>query len=327
MNKLRDDFLIEFESHNFPHARNVPRWGRLCTTWHDVLWAALTVGRPPMLRYILGHGNPSLYEAIFRLSLVWMALEQNDSVGYDLRRTDAFKSLDPTEKGAVNYFLGMAFCKLFATKFLGTPWLLHFDVFRDRLDARLRTGRSRPDLVGYDPSVKRWHAFECKGRSVKPTMAKLAKAKRQAANLAKLDGTAVDLHVATVSYFRRDTLHFYWCDPDPDQSEGPDRMDWELPAEAWRNYFEPVSALIRLAGKASPVADRELPMAQVENLDMRVGAHPEIRPLLLEGRWRQAHNASLDMAEVFRRGGYRPDGLIVEAGESWGERRRAGGDG
>ena len=103
-------------------------------------------------------------------------------------------------------------------------------------------------------------------------------------------------------------------------------MDWELPAEAWRNYFEPVSALIRLAGEASPMAEREPPMAQVENLDMRVGAHPEIRPLLLEGSWQQAHNASLVLAEVFRGEGYRPDGLIVEAGESWGERRRAGGD-
>lgn len=75
-----------------------------------------------------------MYEALFRWSLVRMALEQTGLRASRLRRTTAAKTLDPTEKGAVNYFLGMTFCKLFAAKLLHTPWLLHLDVFRPGLN-------------------------------------------------------------------------------------------------------------------------------------------------------------------------------------------------
>ena len=108
----------------------------------DLLWAARTVGRPNTA-YVLAHGDASYHEALFRLSLVRMALEQRPFSG-SLQRTDAFRSLDPTEKGAVSYFLGMVFCKLFASRFLHTMWLLHLDVFRDQLDSALLGGRSRP---------------------------------------------------------------------------------------------------------------------------------------------------------------------------------------
>jgi hypothetical protein len=42
--------------------------------------------------------------------------------------------------------LGMTLCKVFASRFLLTPWLLHLDVFRAALNA-VTLGRSRPDLV------------------------------------------------------------------------------------------------------------------------------------------------------------------------------------
>ena len=119
----------------------------------------LTVGRPNTA-YVFTHGDASYHEALFRLSLVRMALEQEPSSG-SLLRTTAFRSLDPTEKGAVSYFLGLAICKLFASTLLHTEWLLHIDVFRDQLDVTL-LGRSRPDLVGQGDNDA-WHAFECKG--------------------------------------------------------------------------------------------------------------------------------------------------------------------
>ena len=97
--------------------------GYLQTGWSDLLRAALTVGRPNTA-YVFAHGDPSYHEALFRLSLVRMALEERP-FGGALYRTDAFRSLDPTEKGAVSYFLGMTICKLFASRLLHTPWLLH----------------------------------------------------------------------------------------------------------------------------------------------------------------------------------------------------------
>lgn len=50
----------------------------------------------------------------FRWTLVRMALEQRGTRSPFLHQTESMKSLDRTEKGMVNYFLGMTFCKLFA---------------------------------------------------------------------------------------------------------------------------------------------------------------------------------------------------------------------
>ena len=86
-------------------------WHELETSWDEVIWSALTVGRPN-LHYVFQHGDASLFEGLFRVSLVRMAMEQYGDGAFRFRRTAAAKALDPTEKGSVNYFLGMTFCKL-----------------------------------------------------------------------------------------------------------------------------------------------------------------------------------------------------------------------
>ena len=148
---------IPYTGEDFP-INLLNREGDLRTGW-DELTAALTVGRPSTA-FVFRHGDSSLHEARFRIALVHMALEQAWCTG-ELRRTDAFMALDPTEKGAVSYFLGMTVCKLFASRLLNIPWLLHLDVFRDQL-RWVTLGRSRPDLVGQDHRG-RWHAFRVQG--------------------------------------------------------------------------------------------------------------------------------------------------------------------
>src|SRR5438105_5261988 len=157
---------IAYESEDFvagSGATNGP--SVLNTSWDDLLWAALTVGRPNR-QYVFRHGAASLYEALFRWSLIRMALEQRGIRASRLRRTAAARTLDPSEKGAVNYFLGLAVCKLFADRLLDAPWLLHFDVFRPLLNPAL-IGRSRPDLVGQTING-RWVVLECKGYASPP---------------------------------------------------------------------------------------------------------------------------------------------------------------
>lgn len=156
---------IDYQSQSFPVPYGFGS-STFKTSWDDPLWAAITIGRPSTY-HVFRYGPPSFHEAIFRLSLIRMAVEQdwNDR----LRRTGAFAALDPTEKGMVSYFLGMALCKLFASRLLRTPWLLHLDVFRPRLNVT-NLGRSRPDLIGQDNAGK-WHAFESKGRSSEPSSA------------------------------------------------------------------------------------------------------------------------------------------------------------
>ena len=306
-------FLIDYKSEDFPAQRGIRSFGQLRLTWDDILWAAVTVGRPK-LYYVFRHGEASLFEAIFRWSLIRMALEQR---GCNLYRTDAFKSLDPTEKGAVNYFLGMVFCKLFADQLLGAPWLLHLDVFRDHLNVSFQTGRSRPDLVGHETGTGEWHAFESKGRASVPGLDEKDKAKKQAQRIVSVHGKSSQLHIGAITYFKGDVLHFYWRDPHPDEPKHLNPIELKLPDEAWGAYYEPVSEFLREAGEPATVTDGTPAMAMVEQANVAVGAHPKILPLLLEQKWQMAHDVSRDLASDFHEKGYRPDGLIVKSSESW----------
>lgn len=295
---------IAYQSEDFPTPYSFGS-GLLNTSWNELLWAALTIGRPSTY-HVLRHGPASFHEAIFRLALIRMAVEQ-DHKGF-LRRTGAYAALDPTEKGMVSYFLGMTLCKLFAARLLRTPWLLHLDVFRNQLDPVI-LGRSRPDLVGEDVTGK-WHAFECKGRSSAPTSADKAKAKKQANRLLALGGTRTSLHIGTFSYFRRDVLEFYWRDPEPDEE---DAINLPEPNGEWGFYFEPS---LRLAGETDSVAFA----AEREMADVKIDIHPEIRVLLEKGEWSQAKRQAQRLRETLISEGYQPDGLRVTAGDSWAKR-------
>jgi hypothetical protein len=205
----------------------------------------------------------------------------------------------------VSYFLGMALCKLFAARLLRTPWLLHLDVFRARLNPTL-LGRSRPDLVGQD-SAGNWHSFESKGRSSGPSLADKAKAKVQAQRLTSVGRTNCTLHIGSFAFFRNGVLEFYWCDPSP-QSEEPFRLP--EPRGEWRYYFEPALSL-------TEEIESDLLTAELEMADVKVTIHPAIRKLLRSSNWFDARRTANDLRSTFSSEGYQPDGIKVEAGESW----------
>jgi hypothetical protein len=87
----------------------------------------------------------------------------------------------------VNYFIGIAICKLFAWEKLQVPWVLHLDVFRDQLNPIL-LGRSRPDLVGQIIGGGNWIVLEAKGRGTHPDNKAKQKAKVQAMRLQSING-------------------------------------------------------------------------------------------------------------------------------------------
>ncbi len=254
---------------------------------------------------------------MFRLSLVRMALEQSGPGATRLRRTSAFKGLDPTEKGAISYFLGMTFCKVFSSRLLQTPWLLHLDVFGSTV-ATSALGRSRPDLFGQQSRTRDWLAFETKGRVSKPSPADRAKAKHQATRLVSVDGSACALHVGTFTFFVNDVLNFHWIDP-PTEGSRPIKVP-EI-GEAWRYYYEPVRAL----WNAQHDTGRELQSGgvtvAVSELDLKLYIHEIVAPFLLYGAWEAAQSAAFDKEEVLRADGFQADGLRIECGESWRERR------
>ena len=292
---------IDYGGRDFPPIYSI-KSGTLSTTWNELLWAALTIGRPSTF-HVFRYGQASFHEAIFRLALIRMAVEQE----WDgcLRRTAAFASLDPTEKGMVSYFLGMTLCKLFAWQLLEAPWLLHLDVFRSKLKPVV-LGRSRPDLVGEDAKGN-WHAFESKGRSSVPSSTDRQNAKSQAQRLVSVNARRCTLHIGSFAFFHSDVLEFYWRDPEPDAR---DPITLPRPEPEWRYYYEPALSLASEVASAPMVAEREL-------ADVKVEIEPEIRKLLQNGRWSQAKELAIhDRARLVSEG-YQPDGIKLTAGESW----------
>lgn len=271
----------------------------------------MTVGRPNTA-YVLAHGEASLYEALFRLSLVRMAVEQRPD-GKSLYRTSAFRALDPTEKGAVSYFLGMAVCKLFANRMLDTPWLLHLDVFKDQLDPKVVGGRSRPDLLGLNHSGE-WQAFECKGRSSVPNADERRKAKEQAQRLTRVGSTDCVLHVGAISYFRQEMLEFHWRDPEPEPTEELVPLNVELTDNVWRHYY--ALALALEAGRGTDGLSEARAAADVE-----VEIRADVRERLAEGDWTGARSRAHETRDSLDKEGFRPDGLRVSTGVAWREER------
>jgi hypothetical protein len=306
---------IHYEAAAFPARLRLKPVGDLAVTWDDLVWAAVTVGRPNR-HYVFHHGDAAAYEALFRWSLLRMALQQGGAMGRRLRLTSAAKSLDPSEKGAVNYFLGMTICKLFAAKLLGTPWLLHLDIFGPKLRASL-AGRSRPDLVGREVGSNTWHAFECKGRTSPPDASVKRKAKAQANRLLAINGANCDLHVGAITYFRADVLQFYFCDPPVDQPNG---IGLSVGPAAWRVYYAPLLALLRsVPGQLERMLDGPHLMS-VEAADIRFGIHPAVlRELVSES---PNMEKVLDSAgDVGRSEGYHPDGVLIQSGATWSTAR------
>ena len=90
-------------------------------TWPEVVHAAITVGRANW-RDVFRHGLYSKYEMLYRASMIYANLRAYRG---RIAATSAFLALDPSEKSAVTYFLGLTFAKLIATRLLAIEWLLH----------------------------------------------------------------------------------------------------------------------------------------------------------------------------------------------------------
>lgn len=309
---------VEYESSGFPTPGPVANGrGTLVTSWDDLLWSAITVGRPNR-QFVFQHGPSSQYEALFRLSLARMAVEQHGTHGRRLYRTPAARSLDPSEKGAINYFLGMTLCKLFAVSLMDAPWLLHLDVYRPALDPVLR-GRSRPDLIGLSASHG-WLAFESKGRVSPPDSTTKSKAKQQAERCVSVAGVPVSFHIGAITYFKSDVLQFYWCDPVPRDDSPPNAISVDLNESVWRHYYQPAFQLFGSAGQATESlrlpADAGM-LVPIPSADIELGIHPVVLKYLIEERWGEARSWCMTHASDLHEAEYKPDGIKVVAGQSW----------
>jgi len=307
---------IDYESEGFPTGCSVRNGlGVLDTSWDELLWAAITVGRPNRM-YVFRYGNASMYEAFFRFSLVRMALEQSGPRAFRLHRTDAAKTLDPSEKGAVNYFLGMTLCKLFAARLLNAPWVMHLDVFRPMINAFL-TGRSRPDLVG-QTQTNEWVVLESKGRISTPYADAKNKAKQQASRVISINGIAPKYCIGGITYFKDDVLKYYWCDPEPFSSRRTEKIELQTKEEMWSYYYLPLVELITSQPQFhSDKILNELSSITIEALDIKIGIYQPLIENLLRKEYSKVREQCHESAEEIKSKGYHADGIQVIAGPTW----------
>ena len=208
-------------------------------SWEELCRAAITVGRRSWAD-VLQFGTYSVLETIWRLTIVWANLkeEANSRIG----RSNAFLGLDPSEKGAVSYFLGLAIAKLLAERLFGVAWLLHFDLYRQYLNPTLGPFGNKPDFVGLD-ATRHWVVIETKGRTNAAGQQLANAAKRQTRSLRQVGGEFPTLRAAIVVDFAYGPLRAFVQDP---EEFDPDAPDITVEArELVRAYYRPLIRLIQ----------------------------------------------------------------------------------
>lgn len=280
-------------------------------SWADVVWAAITVGKRELYD-VDRHGQFSLFEIVARTATLFASLKENDD-GY-LIRSDVYDGLDPTEKGATSYLLGLVMAKLMSQIYLGVPWLMHLDVYRDRVEARL-SGRSRPDLIGQNVANE-WVVVEAKGRTGPRDAGALAQAKNQAGEIVSIGGDHPILRVGLMAHFTKGWLEVDWEDPEREESQEEVRVDLRG-SELKEGYYRPFERLfttLRDRTTTEMIGDQEFRIVPVETADLEVGravAHSRHVGLEYQRFWQGIHREGRVAV-----GG---DGILVRLGRSWSE--------
>ena len=281
-------------------------------TWSELVWAAITVGRAGV-SHVVQFGLFSAYEIVYRAALVYANIMETAGAG--LFRSAAYDGLDPSEKGAVSYFLGLTPSKLFAERCLQVPWLLHLDVYRAQLSVVLGPGRSRPDLVGQDCNGE-WVVIESKGRTHGLDAAALEKAKAQSQRVRRISGAVPKFRMGVQSYFESSRLCLSIDDPN-----GYGEIDLPITREMVEHeYYRPFRGWLDESDDVETLAigDRIYLVRREPRFDLAVG--------LDAGRYKRLPTGKIQVAaaENVPASGDRfvgKDGVLVVLGTRWSAER------
>ena len=319
---------IPYTSRDFPPSLGTLLQGpqSLECTWEEIAHAAMTVGRANWL-HVLQHGRYSAFELVYRLAMVHANLRQTSTSR--LVRSPAYEALDPSEKAAVSYYLGLMTAKLFSERLLGTPWLMHLDVYQDMLALTLTAGKERPDLIGMTTQCD-WIVIESKGRTGPLRQGVLEKGKRQTRRLRRIAGKEVALRIAMVTYFQADTLSMSWLDPDEYDADVSD-LDIN-PSGFVERYYQTIINLLESAG--DQVRELRLPTSRslismprlfqavhLPEVDMTIGLDMIARFLVSLGDDSIVDYLAAVPSPLYdvKRTFVGKDGVIVQLGDTWSE--------
>jgi hypothetical protein len=245
--------------------------GTVDCAWSDILRAAISVGRRNA-RAVFAHGQYSVFEANYRAYMVKANLTEDQN--QRLVRTEAYQELDPTEKGAVSYFLSMGLVKLLCEHFFGVKWLLHLDNFAGDIDPPLGRG-SRPDLIGRDANDD-WVVVEVKGRSNEIRDTVLDDGKAQCTMITHIEQQVPALRIVAALGFEEHRVQTVIRDPEGDRDP---RSELKIGrAKLLREYYTPIADAVRSEGRQDRqvIGNRTFIMARFEALDFELGLDDRI---------------------------------------------------
>lgn len=310
---------ITYNSYSFPARYGAVLRGSntIIFTPQELFWSAITVGRANIID-VLSHGIHSEYEIMYRASVVAANLSVR---GNRLIKSSAYNSLDPSEKGAVSYFLGLTFCKLLSHRLLNIPWMLHIDVYRSHFRAsgqafQFGSSRRRPDLIGLD-SRRNWIVMESKGRTNFYPANLLTDAKAQTRNLRRIGASYPSLRVAAVTHFTGGYLTVDWQDP-----EGFNKNHFDLDTSFSDYLFSYYKLIVNILIHNETTEVNGYTVYTFPNVQLTVGLDTEI--------YRAYRNKTMDnirILDAITSGGFEEfpdqdffagsDGIIVGLGKNW----------
>lgn len=315
---------IPFKAVNFTPDLSPLASKPLSASWSEIVHAAITVGRATY-RHVSLHGRYSIFERLHKIFILYAYLR--DGARGRLLRTRAYDGLDPSEKSAVSYFLGLMSASLFSSKLLGVRYLSHLDVYRYFPDPKYRInpefflGKKKPDLVGQN-AAGNWVAIEAKGRTEGYASWVVDSAKRQQlANLKSINSKPVSIKVATLAYFRSGVFHVHMEDPQEINEEASNLILPET-EEYTQHWYEPFIDLVRSQGHTLRQEEgRQYIAVPFEVLDVTIGLDKAILDSY-ERRMRivpdRSNGGRLAQAERKFIG---HEGIFVELGSTWNPER------
>ena len=103
--------------------------------------------------------------------------------------------------------------------------------------------------------------------------------KRQVQRVLSINGVLPKLNVGAFTYFKQNTLHFYWCDVTPNSFDKRSHINLKVPVNAWSEHYRLVVEVMRAADLLTQFpeypASLDAPVAEISELDVAAGVHPE----------------------------------------------------
>ncbi|MCH6485379.1 hypothetical protein MMG85_17645 [Pseudoxanthomonas sp. LH2527] len=249
----------------------------------------------------------------YRTAIIYANLMRSPDLSFG--RSKAYIGLDPSEKGAISYFLGVALTKAFVERKLSVSWLMHVDLYRDRFGVNLAPGE-RPDLFGED-ALGRWIVAESKGRTNQHDKDALIKAKRQASRVIDVDGAPPHLSIGFVSSFNKGRLTLVADDPPIDEKgEG---LSLRVSKNEFRStYYRPFEELLAtFETRQEQIGGQEVRVVYSESSDLFLGLSQGEDGVIEQPA--QVRRRREPIRDVQRNAYLGSDGIYVRLGASWSD--------